>query len=123
MKPKTEKPRCAKQIVYYVGLGRYARPCKCSGLYEHEGKLWCRKHHPPTASETAKVRDGVWDAKWERERKARQKSEARAAILAELEAKAKAFHEMDQDGIALTGEGELFLSDAGRRLIELENAQ
>jgi hypothetical protein len=40
------------------------RPCGKNAKYEHEGKWFCKIHHPPTVAEKNKARNERWEKKW-----------------------------------------------------------
>ena len=50
-----DKPRCAGE----VWPARSFRPSRCTatGKHEHEGKLYCGTHHPPTVAARQAAKD------------------------------------------------------------------
>lgn len=50
-------------------------PCTRNGKYEHEGKAYCKIHHPPSIAEKNAARD----KRWEEERRAADKARLNAA--------------------------------------------
>lgn len=78
---------CSK-IVWHR-FGKFS--CSATGKYEHDGKLYCKKHHPPSVEATRKAKA----EKWERECAARHKAREDAnAKQAEIERKAAAYDEL-----------------------------
>ena len=53
--------------------------CRCTGTLEHEGKWYCKKHHPPTVEAEKTAKQERWRAEWaedERKRKAAKREQA-----------------------------------------------
>lgn len=73
-----EKQRCAGRT--YDNISRLFGGCQRNGSLEHDGKMWCKTHHPPTV----KARDEALRAKWEAEYRARKENDRRQAIEREL---------------------------------------
>ena len=59
--------------------------CVRNGTLEHDGKWWCKQHHPPSVKERIAVKHAGWEAKWAARDKA--KLEAKA----ELERRSRAY--------------------------------
>lgn len=59
--------------------------CGRGAKYEHEGKWYCKTHHPPTVQAKSDARNVKWEAEW----KARSERE-QAARDAEVEQKRRA---------------------------------
>ena len=83
----TEKKQCAGRV---RPMARWAGPqvCLYRGTLEHDGKWWCKTHHPPTVAAKGKAQRDRWAAKSAAQSKAR--SEAKAA-QAELERRSRAY--------------------------------
>ena len=116
MKTKQEKPRCAGHTHDTVsGLC----PCSFAGTLPHDGKLWCKIHHPPSrAGKIEKTRE-QWRKEWAEEDAIAAKSRARAAILEELAGLAiNATYPGTSAGAIFAG-----LANCGRKLVELEGKQ
>lgn len=76
--------KCVK--VMWGGVA--AVSCGRSGKYEHEGKWYCKQHHPPTL----KAKDEARREKWRQEVEDRRNAdEARMKLERELELKAAAY--------------------------------
>lgn len=76
--------------------------CGKKAGHEHEGRWFCKTHHPPTIKEKRAVHAAKWDAEWDaktaREKKAREdkaEMERKAAMYDELLALLKALHRYD----------------------------
>jgi uncharacterized Zn finger protein (UPF0148 family) len=76
--------------VSYGDWGR-SRQCTKTGAYEHDGKHYCKTHHPPSVKERDKKRLDEWNAKWEEERKT---NEQRYAANKEQQRKASEYDAM-----------------------------
>lgn len=78
--------RCAQRI--FEPNGYYSSQCSRRGILEHDGKLWCKQHHPPTAEAKDAERRKRRDEKWaEQDRKLA----ASKAAWDELRRKAEAY--------------------------------
>jgi len=62
--------RCEATI--YSGWASYA--CGCNAKLEHEGKWYCKRHHPPTMAERSRPRKEARELKWKAEQDARTRS-------------------------------------------------
>lgn len=73
------KPQCCGSV---RGDG-WGRPHQCarSGTLEHEGKLYCKTHHPPTVKAKDEERSARWRAEWAAEKAASEKKSAEAAEI------------------------------------------
>ena len=65
--------------------------CGKKAGYEHEGRWFCKTHHPPTIEEKQAVKTAKWNAEWDakmaREKKAKEdkaEMERKAAMYDEL---------------------------------------
>lgn len=66
-----EKHKCAATV-----WGDYnPYPCSRSWSLEHEGKWWCKKHHPPTVKKFNDDRNARWQAKLDSEALSAKKKE------------------------------------------------
>lgn len=73
-----EKQKCAGRT--YDNISRLFGRCQHNGSLEHDGKMWCKTHHPPTVEAKEKAKS----AKWEAEYQARKENDRRQAIEREL---------------------------------------
>jgi hypothetical protein len=78
-----EKQKCAG-TAYHAGR---SYNCGRTGTLEHDGKMWCKTHHPPTVEAKTKA----LHAKWEAQYQARKENDRRQAIERELSKKALAW--------------------------------
>ena len=69
----------------HVFSNYWSRPCGKSAAHEHEGRWYCKTHHPPTVAAKSAARSEFLQAKWDAEREA-----ARAKRLAADEQKRRA---------------------------------
>jgi hypothetical protein len=60
--------RCAHRKV--ATWGGYV-PCNKWGRYEHEGKMYCAQHHPPTVAAKAATRHAEWVARYDADKEKR----------------------------------------------------
>ena len=58
-----DKQQCCELIVRYGNLSRYEHQCPRAGTYEHDGKLYCKQHHPPTVKVRRDKANDVYTAK------------------------------------------------------------
>ena len=79
----SEKHKCC-EMVWAQGSYR-GYPCGKGANYEHEGKHYCKTHHPPTVREKNEARQAKWRHEWDADQ-ARQK----AADAAKAEQKRRA---------------------------------
>lgn len=75
--------KCAGEVSYGGSWGRY-RACKHDGTLEHDGKLWCKIHHPPTAKAKRDAKYDAHTAKWQADRAAAKELARRADCFPEL---------------------------------------
>lgn len=96
-----EKQKCAGRT--YDNISRLFGRCQHNGSLEHDGKMWCKTHHPPTV----KSKEEALRAKWAEE--ARIRSEARRAenINRDLRDKALAWMRETSPDIVAAWEAEL----------------
>lgn len=58
-----DKPKCAGRV-----YDRYHNfPCSKTGSLEHDGKFWCKTHHPPTVKEKRDAKHAKWKEGWDAE--------------------------------------------------------
>lgn len=74
-----------------VSNGWHSYQCSKSGKLEHEGKLFCGLHHPPTIWKKRAEKERQWNEEYEIKRKAvneakalKAQTERRAALFPEL---------------------------------------
>ena len=98
--------KCEKKIwdrFHYHLCGKTAR-------YEHEGKWYCKTHHPPTRKAYEDARNEKWQAKWDaQEQASREADKARA----EMQRKAAAYDGLVAQRDALLEALKLALSSHG----------
>jgi hypothetical protein len=58
----TEKHTCQGTAGTYRSFHRYT--CGKTASLEHEGKWYCKRHHPPTIKAKDAARSAKWDAEW-----------------------------------------------------------
>ena len=91
--------------------GPYRKICRLTGKLEHDGKMWCAIHHPPTVAAKKAARDAAWQEKWKNESTVRMAhaladaEQARRAecfddLLAALQAIIAEVKHIDSDGYA-----------------------
>jgi len=66
-------------------------PCGNNAKYEHEGKWFCKTHHPPTVKAKNDAKDAFFQARWDDHQEA---SKAKAAALAELQRRADCYPDL-----------------------------
>ena len=71
-----DKTPCAGKR-WSSGWLRYVA-CTHSGKFEHDGKMWCGMHHPPSVKARKAARGAAYDAQLTREREARARAAAAA---------------------------------------------
>lgn len=76
--------KCAGRT-HIKGVRLSTYPCDKRGTLEHDGKLWCKTHHPPTAIAKQEARDAAW----------------RARMRAESESKIQKLKSIQKDAAAL----------------------
>lgn len=72
------------------------KPCSNPGTLEHEGRLWCKQHHPPAVNAKQKAKDAAWNAKWDAEKREREQKARDAADIPKFRALAKRAAELGQ---------------------------
>lgn len=77
-----DKQRCAGRT--YDNISRLFGGCQRNGSLEHDGKMWCKTHHPPTVEAKTKALHAKWDA----ERKQRENERRAESIQRDLRDKA-----------------------------------
>ena len=58
----------------WTGL-RYC-PCDKIGRQEHDGKWYCKRHHPPTVAAKEAARKEKWEADWAAQKRAMEEAQA-----------------------------------------------
>lgn len=96
-----EKERCAGRT--YDNISRLFGGCQRNGSLEHDGRLWCKTHHPPTVEAKTKA----LHAKWEEERKQRDEQRRAENINRDLRDKALAWMRETRPDIVAAWEVEL----------------
>ena len=71
--------------------GPYRKICRLTGKLEHDGKMWCAIHHPPTVAAKKAARDAAWQEKWKNESTVRM---AHALADAEQARRAECFDDL-----------------------------
>lgn len=71
----SEKHTCCAKI--YTGY--WSKTCGKGAAYEHEGKWYCKTHHPPTVKAKDEARTAKWQAEWDALNQAKEKARAAAA--------------------------------------------
>lgn len=81
------KRLCAGLV--WSGWNHY--PCSAGAKHEHDGRWYCKRHHPPAIKEKQDARTAKWEAKWRAEQEAlaaeaeeRAENARRAALYPEL---------------------------------------
>jgi hypothetical protein len=69
----------------------HSHQCGKTAQYEHEGRWYCKTHHPPTIAAKAKARQEEQDRKWRYEKSLRDKADAERA---EMKRRAAMFPEL-----------------------------
>ena len=72
------KPRCC-HTSWSGGWGRDEVQCRHNASLEHEGKHYCKLHHPPTAQAKQEAKRAKWSAEVEADRTKRAAERAEAA--------------------------------------------
>lgn len=96
-----EKQKCAGRTYDVMHRGYY--PCARSGSLEHDGKMWCKTHHPPTVEAKTKAQH----VKWEEELKQRDEQRRAENINRDLRDKALAWMRETRPDIVAAWEVEL----------------
>lgn len=66
----------------------WSYPCGKSANYEHDGKFYCKTHHPPTV----KAKREAQNVKWEAEsREQRERRASAQSVQSELERRSRAY--------------------------------
>lgn len=77
----SDQHKCAGEVWQMQGFF----PCTKTGRHKHEGKWYCKLHHPPTVQAKRAASRDRWNAKWAAQAQARVEAE-----LAQNEMKRKA---------------------------------
>ena len=83
----TEQHKCAGSV-WSSSLLRGYRACDKTARYEHDGKWYCKTHHPPHGEEKRRAYHAKWEAKFDAERAQREQRERERA---EMQRKAAAY--------------------------------
>jgi hypothetical protein len=67
--------KCCAEV--WKGWGNYA--CVRAGNYEHEGRHFCKIHHPPSVAAKNKAKSDAWEAEWKLKTAAQNTARAEAA--------------------------------------------
>ena len=85
----SEKHKCCGRVSPPDAWRSYQ--CGKNASMEHEGKHYCKTHHPPTVRAKRDASQAKWEADW-RARRSREEAAARAA--AEQKRKAEAYDQL-----------------------------
>ena len=83
------KPKCCGQVSRAGSWGSH--PCGKNASMEHEGKHYCKTHHPPTVKAKLDASRAKWRAEWDAQR-AREQAASDAA--AEQKRRADAYDQL-----------------------------
>ena len=83
------KPKCCGKVSPAGSWGSY--PCGKNASMEHEGKHYCKTHHPPTVKAKLDASRAKWRAEWDA-RRAREQAASDAA--AEQKRRADAYDQL-----------------------------
>lgn len=89
--------------------GPFSSSCGRRASLQHDGRDYCKMHHPPTRDAKRKEKDEARAAQWERDDKDRKE---RAKHAAEMKRRAECFDELTA---ALTNLAALYDTDEGCR--------
>lgn len=81
--------KCEGRVYQGPGLGFKA--CCKNAAYEHEGKWFCKAHHPPTIKEKSAAKTAIMRAEWA---KGAAESKAKATALAEQKRRADCYPDL-----------------------------
>ena len=70
----TTEHTCVERI-----WGGYSFSCGKKAKYEHEGKWYCKTHHPPTVQAKMEARNERWRKEWAEQRERTEQQEAQRA--------------------------------------------
>jgi hypothetical protein len=73
-----------------TGRGFHRYGCTKKGTLEHDGKWWCKQHHPPTVAAKAEARRTAWRSERDAQVAAERRSKALAAARERVVEAAKA---------------------------------
>jgi hypothetical protein len=85
----SEQHQCVGQV---FGAGNYfGRMCGRTAKYEHNGKWYCKMHHPPTVKQKQDEKRAAFEREWAAQRAANKRAEA---ARAETKRRAELFPEL-----------------------------
>ncbi len=85
----SEQHQCVGQV---FGAGNYfGRMCGRTAKYEHNGKWYCKMHHPPTVKQKQEEKHVAFEREWAAQRAANERAEA---ARAETKRRAELFPEL-----------------------------
>ena len=85
----SEQHQCVGQV---FGAGNYFGPmCGRTAKYEHNGKWYCKMHHPPTVKQKQEEKHAAFEREWAAQRAANERAEADRA---ETKRRAELFPEL-----------------------------
>ena len=73
-----EKKQCAGVDRVGETWNKYNKPCGNAGTLEHEGRWWCKRHHPPSIEARHNARSKAFHDRLESERAAQAELERRS---------------------------------------------
>jgi len=59
-----------------VRSGYWSVACGKNAAYEHEGRWYCKTHHPPNVKAKQDARDAKWEADWKSRREAANEADS-----------------------------------------------
>ena len=59
-----------------VRSGYWSVACGKNAAYEHEGRWYCKTHHPPNVKAKQDARDAKWEADWKARREAANEADS-----------------------------------------------
>lgn len=103
----TEVVKCAAQVRDRDARWPTYLPCSKRGTLEHDGKRWCKTHHPPTRAAKSEAKEAAWRAKWNADRRAFEQKARDAADIPKFRDLAKRAAELVEhlkaDGVSTFG--------------------
>jgi hypothetical protein len=85
----TGKHKCCAKVYTPDTISGYT--CGRGAAYEHEGRHYCKTHHPPTVKAKREESNAAWQLKFQAEQDARKKADAERA---EQKRRAECFPEL-----------------------------
>ena len=86
----SDKPKCPT-TVYGDTWSTRGHACGRTGAYEHEGKHYCKMHHPPTVKAKREAKHAKWIAEAQAKRAAEKQLLDR---MSEQKRRAECFHDL-----------------------------